>query len=54
MRQRSEHLIKRPKATVNKVSRQRQNRKMQFWRQSSECWRVAKFFYDRYRGARAE
>jgi len=29
MRQRSKHLVKRPEATVNKVSRQREGRKMQ-------------------------
>jgi hypothetical protein len=55
MRRRGKHLIKRRKVTVNKVSRRRQNRKMQapviVQRMLAG---VARFFYDRYRGARAE
>jgi hypothetical protein len=57
MRRRGKHLSKRRKATVNKVSRRRQNRKMQalviVQRMLAGC---ARFFYDRYRyrGVRAE
>jgi hypothetical protein len=56
MRRRCKHLIKRRKATVNKVSRRRQNRNAGSGDSPANLAGSLDFFYDRYRyrSARAE